>query len=42
MLNAHFNTQGVSERDVLPSEARKFCIFETRIVQFGEHFWEQI
>ena len=22
-----------------PSEAGKFCSFETRIVQFGEYFW---
>ena len=30
--------RGVSEGDVPPSEARKFSIFETGIVQFGEYF----
>ena len=32
----------VSEGDVPPSEAVKFCIFETGIVQFNEYFWVQI
>ena len=40
--NAHFNTRGVSEGGCAPSEARKLCIFETGIVQFGEYFWAQI
>ena len=40
--NVHSNTQGVSEGGCAPSEARKFYIFETGIVQFGEYFWVQI
>ena len=32
----------VSEGGVSPSEAGKFCIFETGIVQFGENFLAQI
>ena len=34
--------KGVSEGDVPPSEARKFSIFETGIVQFDEYFWALI
>ena len=40
--NAHFNTRGCLRGDVPPLEARKLCIFETGIVQFGEYFWAQI
>ena len=35
-------TRGCLRGDVPPSEAGKFCIFETVIVQFDEYFWEQI
>ena len=31
----------VSGGDVPPSEAEKFCIFETGIVQFDEYFWHK-
>ena len=34
--------RGCLKGDVPPSEAGKFCIFETGIVQFDEYFWEQI
>ena len=34
--------RGCLRGDVPPSEAGKFCIFETGIVQFDEYFWEQI
>ena len=33
---------GCLRGDEPPSEARKFCIFETGIMQFGEYFWVQI
>ena len=36
------HTGGCLKGDVPPSEARKFYIFETGIVQFGEYFWVQI
>ena len=35
-------TRGCLRGDVPPSEAGKFCIFETGIGQFDEYFWEQI
>ena len=34
--------RGCLRRDVPPSEAGKFCIFETGIMPFGEYFWAQI
>ena len=36
--NVCLDTQG----DVPPSEAEKFCIFETGSVQFDKYFWVQI
>ena len=37
-IYACLDTQG----GMPPSEARKFCIFETEIVQFSEYFLAQI
>ena len=40
--NAHLRPKGgCLKGDVPPSEAEKFCIFETGIVQFDEYVWAQ-